>query len=678
MSRPAKITKTRNIGIAAHIDAGKTTLTERILYYTGRTYKIGEVHDGEAVMDWMEEEQERGITITSAVTTCHWSGVDINIIDTPGHVDFTIEVERSLRVLDGAVAVFCAVGGVEPQSETVWMQADKYRVPRLAFVNKMDRIGADFTAVVQQIKDRLGANPLVVALPYGAEDEFTGTIDLIRQKLLTYDADSLGAEVIEQEIPDDAAEIAAAAREELLERVAETDEALLEAYLEGEELKVGDIKAAIRRATLANELVPVFCGSALRNKGVQPLLDGVVDYLPSPVDLPPIKGRSPIDGAELERPSDPKEPLAGLVFKIHMEGGRKLSYVRIYSGSLKVGQAVYNPRLGAAEKVARVLKMHANKRERMESASAGDIVAVLGLKGSSTGDTICPKDQQIVLEAIDAYKPVISVAVEPKSSADQDKILEALGNLVEEDPTFQVKIDEETGQIVLSGMGELHLEVIVHRLEREYNLAVNVGRPQVVYRETITRPAEATEVFDRDIAGARQFAGVSLALAPLDRGRGVTFSARSEATALLDDELLEAVHRAAVESLGAGAVLGYPVVDVGIELTGVQVKETSTDLAFKAAAGMAVRKALEAGAPALLEPVMDVEIIVPEEFLGDVIGDLNARGGRVEELDDKGRVKLVKAVAPLSKMFGYATALRSASQGRGVFTMQFSHYDLTA
>jgi len=679
MRNQARLRKTRNIGIAAHIDAGKTTLTERILYYSGRTYKMGEVHNGQAVMDWMAEEQERGITITSAATTCLWQGLTINLIDTPGHVDFTIEVERSLRVLDGAIAVFCAVGGVEPQSETVWHQSDKYKVPRLAFINKMDRVGADFEAVVRQIRSRLGANPLVMSLPVGVEDKFCGTVDVLTQELLTYDQDDLGLTVSRRPLPADLADEAAAAREELLEKLAEVDETVLEKYLEGEELSLGEIKAGLRRATIANLVVPVFCGSALRNKGVQPLLDAVADYLPSPLDLPPIQGRHPQSGEVLSRPNDDQAPLAGLAFKIQMDGGRKLTYVRLYSGRLRTGQSVYNPRLKAAEKIARVLRMHANKRERLEEALAGDIIGLLGLKQTSTGDTICAEDQPILLEPIDAYKPVISLAVEPKASADQDKVLEVLGRLGEEDPTFHVRLDEETGQILLSGMGELHLEVVVHRLLREYNLPVNVGRPQVVQRETITRPAEVEERFDRELAGVRQTAAVRLRLSPLPRGEGLRFEAGPEALEKLPPDMVDAVREAALEAMGSGAVLGYPVADVLVELLGGQFQEgLSSQVAFKVATGLAVRQGLEEAGPILLEPIMAVEVIVPEEFLGDVIGDLNARGGRVEEVAARGAVKTIQAVAPLSSMFGYATALRSASQGRGTFTMQFSHYDAVA
>ena len=671
-----RLKNTRNIGIAAHIDAGKTTLTERILFYTGRTHKIGEVHDGEAVMDWMEEEQERGITITSAVTTCQWAGQTINIIDTPGHVDFTIEVERSLRVLDGAVAVFCAVGGVEPQSETVWRQADKFKVPRLAFVNKMDRIGADFERVVKQIKTRLGGNPLVLTLPQGAEDTFGGVLDLLTRELVTFDADGLGAQVFREPLSGELLEEAEQAREELLERLAEADEEFLEIYLEGEEPTLAQIKAAVRRATLANHLIPVFCGSALRNKGVQPLLDGVLDYLPSPQDLPPIQGHSPKDGGVLERASDENAPLAALAFKIQMDQGRKLAYVRLYSGRFKVGQAVYNPRLGQPEKIARVLRMHANKRERIEEAQAGDIVAVMGLKQTSTGDTLCPQDQQILLEPIDSYTPVISIAVEPKTSADLEKVLQVLERLTEEDPTFKVRTDEETGQIILSGMGELHLEVLTHRLSREHKLDVNVGRPQVVYRETITAQAQVTESFDREIAGSRARAKLTLRLSPAQRSAGESFEVAPEAAEAVPPEMLKAIRESALESLGAGAFLGYPTVDVVVRLMEASSPDqTPSDLAFRAAAGIALRKALEAGSPALLEPVMAVEVIVPDEFMGEVIGDLNSRGGRVEEVQARGSARIIKVFLPLSKMFGYATDLRSASQGRGTFSMQFSHYD---
>ena len=668
--------KVRNIGIAAHIDAGKTTLTERILFYTGRSHKIGEVHDGQAIMDWMEEEQERGITITSAATTCQWHDREINIIDTPGHVDFTIEVERSLRVLDGVIVVFCGVGGVEPQSETVWLQADKYKVPRLAFINKLDRIGADFEAVVEQIKTRLGVTPLKLTIPDGLEDKFSGIVDLVTEELVTFEMEGLGAVVNREPIPEALAEAAAEARTEMLETLAETDEELLERYLEGEELSVKDIKAAIRKAALAYQLVPVLCGSALRNKGVQPVLDAVADYLPSPLDLPPVEGIDPKTEEKISRRPNPDGPLSGLAFKIVMEQGRKLTYVRLYSGRMKVGQAVYLPRVGRNEKVARVLRMHANKRERLEEAKAGDIVAVLGLKQATTGETICTQDSQIILEAIDSYKPVISLAVEPKSSADADKLEEVLARLQEEDPTFTVKVDEETGQMVLSGMGELHLEVMVHRLSREHNLEVNVGQPQVVYRETITQPARAEAEFDREISGARAYAKVALAASPAKRGEGNKFSLNNMVAMSLPPEILAAIEESAMESLGSGEVLGFPVLDVKLELLSAEMKDSSSDIAFRAAASMAVRQCLEQGASTLLEPIMDVEVMVPDDFLGEAINDLNIRGGRVGELISRGGMRAIQAIAPLSKMFGYATALRSVSQGRGVFTMTFKHYDL--
>ncbi|MCB2188600.1 MAG: elongation factor G [Deltaproteobacteria bacterium] len=677
MAADARIKKTRNFGIVAHIDAGKTTFTERVLYYTGRTHKMGEVHDGAAVMDWMEEEQERGITITSAATTCLWKGHNLNIIDTPGHVDFTIEVERSLRVLDGVVTVFCAVGGVEPQSETVWHQADRYHVPKMAFINKMDRIGADFDAVLQQMRDKLGAVPLPLTIPWGAEDQFKGVIDLVNMQLLTWDQDSQGAVMAEGPIPPEMEEDAQLSREALLEALAETDDHLMELYLAEEEIPVKDLQAAIRQACLDLKLVPVFAGSALRNKGVQPVLDGVVTYLPSPADVPPIKGFNPDNGDEAVRLADPKAPLAALAFKVQMDQGRKLVYVRLYSGELKVGGDVYNVSKGVTEKISRILRMHANKRERLEKALAGEIVGVMGLKHAGTGDTLAPKDQPILLDPMEFYEPVISVAVEPKTVGDQDKLAQSLERLADEDPTFRVRSDEDTGQTIISGMGELHLEVLVHRLQREFGLTVNVGRPQVVYRETVSQKAVVTELFDRDLGGKREVGQVEVTVKPLARGEGnrvAITGAEENVPAAMHPALLAAVH----ESLTSGVIMGYPVLDTAVTITnGVFTPGTSTELGFRLACSLALKKALEEAGPLLLEPIMKVEVVVPEEFMGEVIGDLNSRGGSVESVEPKGGTNVLKGLVPLKAMFGYSTALRSATQGRAIFTMQFSHYDHT-
>ncbi|NDY42495.1 elongation factor G [Dissulfurirhabdus thermomarina] len=675
MAQRTHIQKIRNIGIIAHIDAGKTTLTERVLFYTGKTHKIGEVHDGQAVMDWMPEEQERGITITSAVTTCYWREHEIHIIDTPGHVDFTMEVERSLRVLDGAVGVFCAVGGVEPQSETVWHQADKYRVPKMAFVNKMDRLGADFWNVVDQMKERLGAHPLVLTLPYGAEEDFQGVFDVVRGTWIAWDEASQGMHFEERPVPEDRREEVARARESLLEALSEVDDAILERYLGEEEIPEADIHAAVRRACIGLKGVPVFCGSALRNKGVQPVLDGVVRYLPSPVDIPPVKGEDPKTGAEVERPPRDKAPLAALAFKVQMDQGRKLTYVRVYSGMLKAGGEFLNPGKGIRERAARLLLMHANKRERVQEAGAGSIVGVMGLKETTTGDTLCDPEHPVLLEPIDFYKPVISVAIEPKTTGDQDKVDLALSKLAEEDPTFHVRLDEDTGQTIVSGMGELHLEVLMHRLVREFNAPVNVGRPQVVYRETIQREARLEGCFDKEIGGTRQRAAVTVRVAPRERGAGNRVESRLPEGALpegYEPLVLEVL----TQGLDGGVLRGYPMVDVEVRLEAARFEEgLSTEIAFRAAASVALREALEAAGPVLLEPVMRLEITVPESFMGEVIGDINARHGKVEEIGPRGAVQVIRATAPLSRLFGYSTELRSLTQGRGTFTMVFSHYE---
>ncbi len=670
-----KLNLIRNIGIIAHIDAGKTTVTERVLYYTGRSHKIGEVHDGEAVMDWMVDEQERGITITSAVTTCQWKGKDIQVIDTPGHVDFTIEVERSLRVLDGAVGVFCAVGGVEPQSETVWRQADRYKVPKIAFINKMDRIGADFFNVVQMMRDRLQAHPLILHIPVGAEDNFSGTIDLIRMEQIRWDDDTLGASYSTGEIDSDLKEETQTYREQLLETLAEVDDDILEAYLGEETIDTETILNAIRKATIDLKILPVLCGSALKNKGIQPLLDAIVQFLPSPLDVPAITGVNlENDEAYVCKP-DEKAPLAALIFKVSMMEGRKLSYVRVYSGKLNAGSDVYNPSRKKKEKLSRILKMHANKRERVDSVGPGAIVGVVGLKESSTGETLCNQDHQVMLEKIDFYEPVISVAVEPKTHSDQEKLQQVLEKFIAEDPTLCVREDEDTGQTILSGMGELHLEIITSRMQREFNTKVNVGKPQVVYRETIESRASGHGVFDKEIAGSRHFGEIDLELIPLDRGSGNRIESRLDEETL-PPAMVQAVEKGVIESLESGIIMGYPVVDVKAVLKGAGSKDSNgTELAFVVAASMAVREALSAGSSFLLDPIMAVEVIAPDDFIGDVIGDLNARGGKIESIDSRPGVQTIKATVPLAKMFGYSTNLRSATQGRGTFSMQFCCFD---
>jgi elongation factor G len=678
MAKTKKIQDIRNIGIIAHIDAGKTTVTERILYYTGRSHKLGEVHDGEAVMDWMIDEQERGITISSAVTTCPWKDRDIHIIDTPGHVDFTIEVERSLRVLDGAVGVFCAVGGVEPQSETVWRQADKYRVPKLAFVNKLDRVGADFFNTVKMMKTRLKANPLVLQLPYGVEDTFSGVIDLIRMKAIVWDDDTLGATFNDVDIPPDETERAERYREQLIEAVAEVDDAIMEAYLGERPIDTQILEAAIRKATIGLALVPVLCGSALKNKGIQPLLDAIVAYLPGPADLPPMQGVHPDTGEPIACLPADNQPLAALIFKVAMIEGRKLSFVRVYSGRLEAGKEVYNPFRKIKEKLSRILQVHANKRERLDVAGAGSIVGVVGLKSSSTGETLCSAEKPVLLENIEVYEPVISVAVEPKTHSEQDRLQEVLAKFVDEDPTLRVQQDEDTGQMILSGMGELHLEVIISRMRREFNTRVSVGKPQVVYRESIAKSAEAAAVFDKEVAGQRHYGEVRLQLSPLPRGTGNRFASKVN-DSVIPAVFVQAVEKGVMESLQSGTVMGYPVVDVSITLTGGGYKESQgSELAYKVSGAMACKEALAAAEAYLLDPIMTVEVFVPEEFMGEVIGDLNARAGKIEAIEPKVGVQEIRAIVPLARMFGYSTALRSATQGRGTFTMHFSHFDRVA
>lgn len=675
MTKKSKINQIRNIGIIAHIDAGKTTVTERILFYTGRSYKMGEVHNGEAVMDWMPDEQERGITITSAVTTCHWKGSDIQVIDTPGHVDFTIEVERSLRVLDGAIGVFCAVGGVEPQSETVWRQADKYYVPKIAFVNKMDRIGADFFGTVEMMKERLNANPLILQIPVGREENFAGVIDLVTMKQIAWDDETLGASFTAKEIPEDLMEKAREYREKLVEAIADIDDDIMEAYLAEAPISEESLLAAIRKATIDLKLVPILCGSALKNKGIQLLLDAIVQFLPSPADVPPIKATHPETGEVVECMPNKNDPLAGLIFKVSMIDGRKLSYVRIYSGKMTAGEDVYNPLRKKKEKLSRILMMHAAKKERINEAVAGNIVGVVGLKDSSTGETLCSVDHPVLLEKMEFYEPVISIAVEPKTHADQEKLDQVLEKYMAEDPTLKVSHDEDTGQTILSGMGELHLEIIISRMQREFKTSVNIGKPQVVYRETIEAEAEASAVFDREVAGHRHFGEVALKLRPLTRGSGNRFKSEISEEAI-PEVFIPAIEKGVMESFESGAIMGYPVVDVEAVLTGGSFRESlGTELAYKVSASMASKEALSKGKPLLLEPIMKVEIFVPDAFMGDVIGDINARNGKIESINPKIGTQEIKATVPLSQMFGYSTTLRSATQGRGTFTMHFSHFD---
>jgi len=673
MKKKTKINTIRNIGVIAHIDAGKTTVTERILYYTGRSHKIGEVHDGEAVMDWMQDEQERGITITSAVTTCQWQGKTIQIIDTPGHVDFTIEVERSLRVLDGAVGVFCAVGGVEPQSETVWRQADKYGVPKIVFINKMDRIGADFLGATDMIKERLNAQPLILQLPMGSEENFAGVIDLLAMRQITWDEETLGETYTVSAIASENLEKAQQYRELLIETAAEADDDIMEAYLAETSVSEKMLIEAIRKATLDLKLVPVLCGSALRNKGIQPLIDGITRFLPSPADIPPMKGIDQESGETVECAAKDTDPLAALIFKVAMIEGRKLSYVRIYSGTLTAKKDVYNPTRKITEKIARILLMHANKRERVASAGAGSIIGVVGLKSSTTGETLCMPDHPLLLENMEFYEPVISVAIEPKTHSDQEKLDEVIAKFIAEDPTLRCRKDEDTGQTILSGMGELHLEIIISRMLREFKTDVNVGKPQVVYRETIDQRGASEAVFDREISGCHHFAQVRLQIKPSKRGSDITFKSQDEE---LPAHFLAAIRKGVMESLASGPLMGYPVTDVEVILTKTKSKESlGSELAFTVAASMACQQALADGKPFLLEPIMDVEIFVPEAFMGDVIGDMGARNGKIESIEHRAGSQVIKATAPLALMFGYSTALRSATQGRGTFTMQFSHFD---
>ncbi len=675
MSRQFALEKTRNIGIMAHIDAGKTTTTERILFYTGRVHKMGEVHEGAATMDWMEQEQERGITITSAATTAKWNGYYINIIDTPGHVDFTVEVERSLRVLDGSVAVFCAKGGVEPQSETVWRQADKYRVPRLAYVNKMDIVGADFFNVVSMIKERLRANPVPIQLPIGKEGNFRGIIDIVRNKAIHY-LDDLGTRSEETDIPDDMKELAQEYRTKLLEAIAEQDDGLMIKYLEGEEISVEEIKQVIRKATIDVKMIPVVCGSSYKNKGVQPLLDAVVDYLPSPTDIPPILGVDPNTNEDIERHSREEEPTSALAFKIMTDPYvGKLAFIRVYSGVMKSGSYVYNATKGKRERIGRLLRMHANQREELSEAYAGDIIAVVGLRDTTTGDTLCDEENPVILESMVFPEPVIQVAIEPKTKAGQEKMATALQRMLEEDPTFRSYVDPETGQTIIAGMGELHLEIIVDRLLREFKVEANVGKPQVAYRETIGKMVKAEGRFIRQTGGHGQYGHVLIEVEPMEAGSGFEF-VNKIVGGVIPREYIPAVENGVREAMGSGILGGYPIVDVKATLYDGSYHEVdSSEMAFKIAGSMAFKEAVKKADPRLLEPVMKVEVTIPEEYIGDVMGDINSRRGRIEGTKMRPGVQIIDAYVPLAEMFGYATDLRSKTQGRGNYVMQLSHYE---
>jgi len=676
MPRTVALEKTRNIGIMAHIDAGKTTTTERILYYTGINYKIGEVHEGTATMDWMEQEQERGITITSAATTCFWKNHRINIIDTPGHVDFTAEVERSLRVLDGAVAVFCAVGGVEPQSETVWRQADKYGVPRIAFVNKMDRPGADFGRVLEMMKTRLHAKPVAVQYPLGAEDNFRGVIDLIDNKAVIFQDATMGSEFSVEDVPAEFEEVVHEYRDKLIEAASEVDEILTGKYIAGEPISNDELRAAIRKATIAIKLTPVLCGAAFKNKGVQQLLDSVVGYLPSPVDIPPIEGINPDSSAPETRKADDKAPFAGLVFKIMTDPFvGQLAFFRVYSGSLNSGAYVYNSTKHRRERVGRLLKMHANKREEIKDVMAGDIAAAVGLRDVTTGDTICDEQKQVLLESMDFPEPVISVAIEPKTKADQEKMGVALGKLAQEDPTFKIHTDQDTAQTIISGMGELHLEIIVDRMMREFNVGANVGKPQVAYKETIRRKADAEGKYIRQTGGRGQYGHVKITVEPSGVGAGFIFE-NDIVGGSIPKEYIRPIEQGIREAMGSGVLAGYEVKDVKVSLYDGSYHEVdSSEIAFKIAGSMAFKDGCKKASPALLEPVMKVEVVLPEEHMGDVIGDLNSRRGRIEGMEARPGTQIVKSVVPLATMFGYATDLRSRTQGRATYTMHFSHYE---
>jgi len=685
MARQAPLNRTRNIGIMAHIDAGKTTTTERILFYTGITYKIGEVHEGTAVMDWMEQEQERGITITSAATTCFWRDHRINIIDTPGHVDFTVEVERSLRVLDGAVAVFDAVSGVEPQSETVWRQADRYRVPRICFVNKMDRIGADFKETLSQIGSKLQGNAVAIQLPIGAEDRFKGVIDLVRMKALVYKDETMGADYEVQDIPADMLDEAKAYHEQLIEKASEADDRLLEKYLGGEAITEAELKAALRKRAIESvrkesaPFVLVICGTAFKNKGVQPMLDAVVDYLPSPLDIPAVSGIDPdakVEGSLVERSADDKEPFAALAFKIMTDPFvGQLTFFRVYSGTLTSGSSVINSTKGKTERIGRLLKMHANKREEIKEVNAGDIAAAVGLKSVTTGDTLCDEKKPIILEKMEFPEPVISLAIEPKTKADQEKLGQGMAKLMAEDPTFRVKTDEQTGQVVIAGMGELHLEIIVDRLKREFGVEASVGKPQVAYKETLTKPAEGRGLFKRQTGGRGQFGDASIRLFPLEPGTGYQFENMTVGGSI-PREFIKPIDQGIQEALTRGVLAGYPIDDVRIELyDGSYHDVDSSEMAFKIAGSLAFQDAAKKAAPVLMEPVMRVEVVCPKDNLGDVMGDLASRRGRIQSQEDRGGTQIISARVPLSDMFGYATDLRSRTQGRATYSMHFDRYE---
>ncbi len=677
MSRTIAFDKQRNIGIMAHIDAGKTTTTERILFYTGVTHKLGETHDGGATMDWMEQEQERGITITSAATTCFWKDCRVNIIDTPGHVDFTIEVERSLRVLDGAVAVFDAVAGVEPQSETVWRQANNYGVPRICFVNKMDRIGANFFRCVDMIKDRLGATPVPVQIPVGQEDKFEGVVDLVHSRMIRFNKATKGVEFTSEDISPELMDAFDERRLAMLEAVAEQDETLLEKYLAGDEITPDEIIAGLRKATIAQAIVPVFCGSAFRNMGVQPLLDGIVDYLPSPLDIDAMKGHNPEDETkEISCPCDDKQPLAGLVFKLFSDPFiGHLSFFRIYSGVLESGTSVLNANTGKKERIGRILKMHANKREDVKWAGAGDIVALVGLKQASTGDTLCDEKRPVVLESLNIPEPVIEVAIEPKTKTDRDALSVALGKLAKEDPSFRVKGDEESGQTLIAGMGELHLEIIVDRLTREFGVNANVGKPQVAYRETISKPSKSDMKHVKQSGGRGQYGHCVIEIEP-NAEKGYEF-VNSISGGVIPKEYIPAIDKGIKDALKSGVLAGFPVVDVKVNLVfGSYHDVDSSEQAFYVAGSMAIKDAVSKAGPVLLEPIMDVEVVSPEEYIGDVMGDINGRRGRIQSMEARaGGVQSVRVHVPLSSMFGYATDLRSRTQGRATFSMQFHHYE---
>jgi elongation factor G len=666
----------RNIGIIAHIDAGKTTVTERILYYTGITHKLGEVHEGTAVMDWMEQEQERGITITAAATTCHWKDNRINIIDTPGHVDFTMEVERSLRVLDGAVGVFCAVGGVEPQSEVVWRQANRYRVPKIAFVNKMDRVGADFFRVIQMMKDKLQANAVPVVLPLGSEEDFEGVVDLISEKAIRYDEESKGVNLLISDPPPEMKDEIAKWREHLIEAVVESNDELLHKYLESHSLTPDEIKQAVRAATLSMKVTPVLCGAAFKNKGVQQLLDAIVDFLPSPLDILPMEGWHPDDEEKIEfRHPDPKEPFSALAFKVATDPYvGQLTYIRVYSGRLEAGVRTFNATKGRKERVSRILRMHANKREELDFVEAGEIAAVIGLKFTTTGDTLSDEDHPVVFEPMEFPAPVMSIAIEPKTKADEDRLAQSIKRLADEDPTLKVAADDETGQMVISGMGELHLDIIVDRLFREFNVSASVGKPQVAYRETISKPVELESKFVQQTGGRGQYGHVFLKLEPQEPGKGNEFVSEIK-QGVIPKEYIPAIQKGVMEALDTGALAGYPLVDVKVTVFDGSYHEVdSSDLAFKIAAARGVKEGTRKGEPVLLEPIMSLEVVVPDEFVGAVTNDLNSRRGKISKAEVHSGMQIIGAMVPLAEMFGYSTDIRSLTQGRATFTMRFSHY----